>query len=112
MKVFAFAFLFLFSFHLQAQTCEEPQESRVSKALTQLHHIKHERLVAIGLNVSLGMLGVHRMYLGTDINVPVTYACTAGGFGVLWVTDFAILVGTRHYEALKNNPHVFLWNHN
>jgi len=94
----------------QAQLCEE-QVAPAQRVLGQLQKNKHERLVAIGLNVSLGMLGVHRMYLGTGINVPVTYACTAGGFGVLWVTDLVILVGTRHYDALKNNPHVFLWNH-
>lgn len=111
MRIFALAFLFFLSFHVQAQTCEVPQESRVSKALTHFHHTKHERLVAIGLNVSLGMLGVHRMYLGTEVKVPVAYACTVGGIGVLWVTDLVILVGTKDYESLKNNPHVFLWNH-
>jgi TM2 domain-containing membrane protein YozV len=111
MRLGILVLLFIVSFGSQAQLCEE-QVKPVHKALVQLQKNKHERLVAIGLNVSLGMLGVHRMYLGTGINVPVTYACTAGGFGVLWVTDLAILVGTRHYEALKNNPHVFLWNHN
>lgn len=110
MRILVVVFLMAVSLVSQAQLCEEKARP-VQHMLAQLHSNKHERLVAIGLNVSLGMLGVHRMYLGTVVNVPVTYACTIGGFGVLWVTDLVMLVGTKHYETLKNNPHVFLWNH-
>jgi TM2 domain-containing membrane protein YozV len=68
------------------------------------------RLVAIGLDVFLGIFAVHRMYLGTDVKVPIFYTLTAGGACVLWLVDLGLLIGAEDIESFKNNPHIFMWN--
>jgi hypothetical protein len=70
---------------------------------------ENPRLVAIGLDVSLGLFGMHRLYLGTDVKVPVAYTLTFGGGGLLWLVDLALLIGSPSIESYKNNPHLFMW---
>lgn len=70
---------------------------------------ENQRLVAIGLDIALGLFGVHRLYLGTDIKVPIAYTLTFGGGGVLWLVDLALLVASPSIDAFKNNPHFFMW---
>ncbi|MFA9220792.1 MAG: TM2 domain-containing protein [Sediminibacterium sp.] len=80
------------------------------KIIKKLHTLKNQKAIAIGLNVSLGLFGVHRMYLGTDLKVPVIYAATIGGGGVLWLVDLGLLIAVKDLEPFKNNPNVFMWN--
>lgn len=68
------------------------------------------RWVAIGLNLTLGMLGVHRLYLGTDVKVPVVYALTFGGGGVLWLVDLALLIANKDIRPFMNNKHLFMFS--
>lgn len=70
---------------------------------------ENTRLVAIALDLTLGLFGMHRLYLGTDIRVPIGYTLTFGGGGVLWLVDLAMLVGAPDIESFKNNPHFFMW---
>jgi TM2 domain-containing membrane protein YozV len=70
---------------------------------------ENPRLVAIALDVALGLFGMHRLYLGTDVKVPVAYTLTFGGGGVLWLVDLALLIGSPDIETYKNNPHLFMW---
>ena len=74
-----------------------------------IHTSENPRLVAIGLDIALGLFGVHRLYLGTDIKVPIAYTLTFGGGGVLWLVDLALLVASPSIESFKNNPHFFMW---
>ncbi|MGL5890223.1 MAG: TM2 domain-containing protein [Bacteroidia bacterium] len=59
-----------------------------------------------------GMIGLHRIYLGTKPWVPVVYVCTLGGcFGVLPFIDFIVIL-LQDEEGLKqyqNNDKVFMW---
>lgn len=71
---------------------------------------ENPRLVAIALNVSLGMFGVHRMYLGTDIVVPIVYTVTLGGGLILWAVDLGLLIFSPNISQFMENPHVFMWN--
>jgi TM2 domain-containing membrane protein YozV len=80
------------------------------KIIQKLRTFDNQRAVAIGLDVSLGLFGVHRMYLGTDLKVPVIYTSTIGGGGVLWLVDFGLLVAVKDLTPFKNNPNVFMWN--
>jgi TM2 domain-containing membrane protein YozV len=70
---------------------------------------ENPRLVAIGLDLALGLFGMHRLYLGTDVKVPVAYTLTFGGGGILWLVDLALLIGSPSIESYKNNPHLFMW---
>lgn len=71
---------------------------------------ENPRLVAIALNISLGMFGVHRMYLGTDLAVPIVYTVTLGGGLILWAVDLGLLIFSEDIKPYMNNPHVFMWN--
>lgn len=80
------------------------------KIVQKLRKFDNQRAVVIGLDVSLGLFGVHRMYLGTDLKVPVIYTSTIGGGGVLWLVDLGLLVAVKDLTPFKNNPNVFMWN--
>jgi TM2 domain-containing membrane protein YozV len=80
------------------------------KIIQKLRTFDNHRAVAISLDVSLGLFGVHRMYLGTDLKVPVIYTATIGGGGVLWLIDLGLLVAVKDLTPFKNNPNVFMWN--
>jgi hypothetical protein len=83
---------------------------------TSLHrHWKPEnqKLVAsiLAFPVPFGMLGLHRIYLGTEPWVPVVYICTLGGAGLIATIDF-IVIASSDPEELKqyeHNPKVFMW---
>jgi TM2 domain-containing membrane protein YozV len=70
---------------------------------------ENPRLVAIALNVLLGPLGVHRLYLGTDVKIPVLYTLTFGGGGVVWVIDLGFLIFSKDITRFKNNKRFFMW---
>ena len=80
------------------------------KIVQKLRTFENQRAVAIGLDMSLGLFGVHRMYLGTDLRVPVIYTTTIGGGGVLWLVDLGLLVAVKDLTTFKDNPNVFMWN--
>jgi TM2 domain-containing membrane protein YozV len=80
------------------------------KIIQKLRTFDNQRAVAIGLDVSLGLFGVHRMYLGTDLKVPVVYTATIGGGCVLWLVDLGLLVSVKDLTPFKDNPNVFMWN--
>ena len=74
-----------------------------------LENRENPRLVAIALDVTLGLFGMHRLYLGTDVRVPIGYTLTFGGGGVLWLADLAMLIATPDITPYMNNPHFFMW---
>lgn len=80
------------------------------KIIQKLRTFDNQRAVAIGLDASLGLFGVHRMYLGTDLKVPVIYTATIGGGGVLWLIDLGLLIAVKDLTPFKNNSNVFMWN--
>ena len=58
-----------------------------------------------------GIVGLHRIYLGTKPYVPVAYIASLGGvFGILPFIDFcAITFDQKNFGNYKNNEHVFMW---
>jgi len=70
---------------------------------------ENPRLVAIALDLTLGLFGMHRLYLGTDVKVPVAYTLTFGGGGILWLVDLVLLISTPDIALYQNNPHLFMW---
>lgn len=71
---------------------------------------ENRRALAIILNVTLGMLGVHRLYLGTKPWVPAVYLFTfGGGFFVLPLVDLVFLIANRDISRFENNPRVLMW---
>jgi len=66
--------------------------------------------VVVVFTITLGLFGVHRLYLGTADSVPLVYALTLGGFGILMLVDLVILLTTKDLDPYKNNNNVIMWN--
>jgi TM2 domain-containing membrane protein YozV len=60
-----------------------------------------------------GIVGLHRIYLGCEPYVPVTYVASLGGvFGILPFIDFcAITFDKGNFEHYRDNGQVFMWLH-
>lgn len=57
-----------------------------------------------------GIVGLHRIYLGTAPYVPVVYIGTLGGvFGILPFIDFCVLVLDKDISRYLENKKVMMW---
>ncbi len=57
-----------------------------------------------------GIVGLHRIYLGTAPYVPVVYIASLGGiFGVLPFIDFCVLLLDKDEKRYIENKKVFMW---
>ena len=113
MRISIFIYLVLFSLNSLGQVQSQMINSdkfNNRKSIQILKSFKNQKAVAITLNATLGYLGVHRMYLGTDVKVPVLYSATAGGGGILWLVDLSVLIAVKDIKPFMNNPHFFMWN--
>ena len=57
-----------------------------------------------------GMVGLHRIYLGTKPHVPVVYIASLGGvFGILPLIDFFMITFSKDFDHYRDNGKVFMW---
>lgn len=57
-----------------------------------------------------GMVGLHRIYLGTKPYVPVAYIATLGGvFGILPLIDFFAITCDKNFDQYRDNGKIFMW---
>ena len=69
------------------------------------------KLTAITLAITLGVFGVHRLYLGTRANIPIIYTLTlGGGFFLLPIIDIVYILTAKDINQIQNNDYVFMWN--
>lgn len=65
---------------------------------------------ALAFPFPFGMVGLHRIYLGTKPYVPVTYIASLGGvFGILPFIDFCAIVLDKDFDYYKDNGKVLMW---
>ena len=93
----------------------EQQEStalKSSKLALKYKNAFHEnkKVTAAVLTFALGMLGVHRLYLGTKPWIPAVYLLTfGGGFLILPFIDFVVILLTDDISKYENNDKVLMW---
>jgi TM2 domain-containing membrane protein YozV len=69
-----------------------------------------QKLKAALLTVALGMLGAHRLYMGTKPWVPIFYVCTFGGvFFILPIIDLVAVLTCKDITKFYNNKKVLMW---
>jgi len=57
-----------------------------------------------------GIVGLHRIYLGTKPHVPVVYIASFGGiFGLLPFIDFCAITFGKNFDQYRDNGNVFMW---
>lgn len=82
-------------------------ESVTKDSIVSVHHPK--RTAAI-LTLTLGMLGVHRLYLGCKPWVPVFYVLTVGGvFFILPLIDLIFIMKSKDISEYYNNNSILMW---
>jgi TM2 domain-containing membrane protein YozV len=75
-------------------------------------HKDHRRLTAalLAFPFPFGIVGLHRIFLGTKPYVPIAYIASLGGiFGVLPLIDFFVICFDKHFEEYLNNGKVLMW---
>lgn len=73
---------------------------------------KNKKLIAalLAFPFPFGIVGLHRIYLGTAPHVPIVYIATVGGgFGILPLIDFFVILSSPDIESYFNNQQVFMW---
>lgn len=57
-----------------------------------------------------GIVGLHRIYLGSAPYVPVVYIASLGGvFGILPFIDFCVLLTSKKADPFLENEKIFMW---
>jgi TM2 domain-containing membrane protein YozV len=97
-------------------SCELSNRQRPSplRALLRARKKKNRKIVAALLSFPFpfGIVGLHRIYLGTAPYVPVAYIASLGGvFGILPFIDFCVLLIDKDVDKYLNNQKVFMWIH-
>ena len=88
------------------------KESFVFLKNDSLRLFRKEKAVAslFAFPLPFGFVGAHRVVLGTKPWVPVVYAATlGGGFGLLPLIDFFVILFYKEKDKYNNNPNLFMW---
>ena len=75
-------------------------------------HNRNQKLIAAALAFPLpfGIVGLHRIYLGSAPYVPVAYIASFGGvLGLLPLIDFCVILLDKNTEKFADNKKVFMW---
>lgn len=57
-----------------------------------------------------GIIGLHRIYLGSEPYVPLAYIASLGGeIGIIPFIDFIVLVTTKDVKKYQDNPNLIMW---
>lgn len=83
--------------------------------LLRFFHLKqkqNKKLTAaiLAFPLPFGIVGLHRIYLGSAPYVPVVYIASFGGaLGLLPLIDFCFILADKKIENYTNNKKVFMW---
>jgi TM2 domain-containing membrane protein YozV len=78
--------------------------------LLQKATVENKRVTAAILTITLGMLGVHRIYLGTAPYIPAVYLFTfGGGFFILPLIDLVMIIAKKDISTFENNDSILMW---
>ena len=95
----------------EAKNLEMPMQKQL-KLIHRLQQatIENKKITAAMLTLTLGMLGVHRIYLGTAPYIPAVYLFTfGGGFFILPIIDLVMILTTKDITKFENNNKLLMW---
>lgn len=83
----------------------------VFKLFKKKHRLNKKITAAVlAFPFPFGIVGLHRIYLGTKPYVPVAYIASLGGvFGILPFIDFCAITFDKDFDHYKDNGKVFMW---
>lgn len=96
---------------LQVQNLSDGRPNPVRQLFKKKQRLNKRITAAVlAFPFPFGIVGLHRIYLGTKPYVPVVYIATVGGvFGILPFIDFCVLMFDKDFERYKNNGKIFMW---
>lgn len=105
-----FAILFLFSLTATAISENDTLEKPLSKDSLKILR-KHKLKAALLAFPLIGITGAHRVFMGSQPYMPVVYLATVGGFGILPLIDFVVILATPAHKLKRYEPSkkVFFW---
>ncbi|MCE3259561.1 MAG: hypothetical protein K0S12_1202 [Bacteroidetes bacterium] len=80
--------------------------------LFKIKQKKNKKITAavLAFPFPFGIVGLHRIYLGTAPYVPVVYIGTLGGvLGILPFIDFCVIVLDKNVDRYIENKNVLMW---
>lgn len=80
--------------------------------LFKIKQKKNKKITAaiLAFPFPFGIVGLHRIYLGTAPHIPVVYIGTLGGvFGILPFIDFCVIVLDKNIDRYIENKKVLMW---
>ena len=80
--------------------------------IQQNGEVKFKRGKAILFTIFTGILGGHRIYMGTHQRTPIIYSVTFGGFGILPLIDLVHLIFTKDISVYENKTQIIMWRDN
>lgn len=83
-------------------------------AKTSKYKSKKRIAAILSFPFPFGLLGLHRVFLGTKPYIPFVYIGTLGGcFLILPIIDFISILSSneRSFQRFENNSRVFMWAH-
>jgi TM2 domain-containing membrane protein YozV len=121
-KIFIFLTLVFFCGKISAEDVPEkikistlePLSLEIDHSPFTIHHLPlKDPLIAWLISFPGGMLGLHRLYLGTDTKTIMLYIATFGGvFGIVPMMDWILLMqGIQKGDISKyvNNRRFIMW---
>ncbi|MGZ3866350.1 MAG: NINE protein [Bacteroidia bacterium] len=129
MSKFLFIFLFLISCKVFSENEIDIAAIRTNAVLTTINEnsvnkpspiffnffrkkANRKKIIAslLAFPIPGGILGLHRIYLGTKPYVPVIYIVTlGGGLFILPIIDFFVLLCNKDVSRFQNHPGIFMW---
>jgi TM2 domain-containing membrane protein YozV len=95
---------------MEVQHDKRPREWWVQ--LRKRIHAKNRKITAaiLAFPFPFGIVGLHRVYLGTSAFVPVVYVATIGGcVGIIPLVDFIVILLSDDLTPYENNDKIFIW---
>ncbi|CCH57261.1 TM2 domain containing protein [Fibrisoma limi BUZ 3] len=102
------------SYTVVETTLAQSQQMAAKMTGTARVQADKEFVPALLLNLFLGGLGIHRLYLGTETLTWVGYILTCGGiFGIVPLVDLIVLIiNNDNISKFVDNPKFFMWANN
>ena len=77
------------------------------------HVVQSKKSAFVAWVLTYTLVGFHRLYLGTSAGTFFAYFITLGGFLVIVIIDYAVLLAAiidkKDITKYSNNPHFFMW---
>lgn len=93
-----------------SSSCNDSLSTQKEKLIKKLNRRKKIIACVLAFPFPFGILGLHRIYLGSKPYVPLTYITALGGeFGIIPFIDFVVLIKNKNIDHFINNSQIIMW---